>query len=74
LGAAIDIGPSMARKIMDQNGSLMYRTYVISLMPNEIQSQTEQKEREEFDIAIEKNFGVSMNEYDLKYDPDYADL
>jgi hypothetical protein len=52
LGAAIDIGPAMARKILKNNGSVMYRTSVRSLTPDEIQSPTEQKEREEFDIAI----------------------
>jgi hypothetical protein len=54
LGANIDIGPSMAREILKKNGSVMYRTSVIPLAPDEIQSPTEQKEREEFDIAIEK--------------------
>jgi hypothetical protein len=58
LGAAIDIGPAMARKIMKRNGSVMYRTSVRSLTPDEIWSPTEQKEREEFDIAIEKKFSV----------------
>jgi hypothetical protein len=43
LGAAIDIGPAMARKILNNNGSLMYRTHVISLTPDEIQSPAEQK-------------------------------
>jgi hypothetical protein len=54
LGAAIDIGPAVARKILKNNGSLMYRTSVRSLTPDEIQSPTEKKEREDFVIAIEK--------------------
>jgi hypothetical protein len=74
LGAAIDIGPTMARKILKKNGSVMYRTYFRCLTPDEIQYPTEQKEREEFEIAIEKKYGVSMNEDDLKYDPEYADF
>jgi hypothetical protein len=74
LGAVIDIGPVMARKIMKKNGSVMYRTSVRYLTSDEIQSPTEQKEREEFDIAIEKKFGVSMNDNDFKDDPDYADF
>jgi hypothetical protein len=72
LGAAIDIGPAMARKILKKNGSVMYRTSVRSLTPDEIQSPTEQKECEEFDIVIENKYGASMNENDSKYDPDYA--
>jgi hypothetical protein len=74
VGAAVDIGPDMARKILKKNGSIMYRTYAISLAPDEIQSPTEQKEREEFDIAIEKKFGVSINEDDFKEGPYYADF
>jgi hypothetical protein len=72
LGAAIDIGPAMARNILKKNVSVMYRKSVRSLMPEEIQYPTEQKEREEFDVSIEKKYGVSMNEDDLKDDPDYA--
>jgi hypothetical protein len=53
---------------------MMYRTSVRSLTPDEIRSKTEQKEREEFDITIEKKYGVSMNKYDFKDDPDYADF
>jgi hypothetical protein len=74
LGAVIDIGPAMARKILKKNGSVMYITYVSPVTPNEIQSPTENKEREEFDIAIEKKYGASMNKSDFKDDPDYADF
>jgi hypothetical protein len=54
LGAAIGIGPAMARKILKNNGQLMYRTSVRSLAPDEIQSPSEWKERKEFDAAIGK--------------------
>jgi hypothetical protein len=43
LGAAIDIGPAMTRKIPKQNGMVMYRSSVRSLTQDEIQSPTEQK-------------------------------
>jgi hypothetical protein len=46
LGADIDIGPAMARKILKKNGSVMYRTLLSSLTPDEIQSPTEKNERE----------------------------
>jgi hypothetical protein len=72
LGAAIDIGPAMAHNILKNNGSVMYRTSVRTLTPDEIQSPTEKKECEEFDIAIEKKFGASMDKNDFKDDPDYA--
>jgi hypothetical protein len=74
LGAAIGIDPIMARKIMRKSGSVMYRTSVSPLTPDEIQSPTEKKEIEEFDIAIEKKFGASMYKSDLKDDPDYTDF
>jgi hypothetical protein len=74
LGAAIDIGPAMACKILKKNGSVLYRTSVRPPTPYEIQSPTEKKEREEFDIAIEKKFGTSMDKSDFKDDPDYAEF
>jgi hypothetical protein len=74
LGAAIDIGPAMTRKILKQNGCVMYRSSVIYLTQDEIQSPTEQKERQEFDIAIEEKFDPAMNKYDFQDDPDYADF
>jgi hypothetical protein len=64
----------MARKILKNNVSVMYRTSVRPLTPDEIKSPTEKKEREEFDIAIENKFGASMDKNDFKDDPDYADF
>jgi hypothetical protein len=52
----------------------MCRTSVRFLTPDEIQSPTEKKERDEFDIAIEKKFAASMEKNDFKDDPDYADF
>jgi hypothetical protein len=74
LGAAIHIGPAMARKILKNNGSVMYRSSVRPLTLDETQSPTENKECEEFDIAIEKKFGTSMDKNDFKDDPDYVDF
>jgi hypothetical protein len=74
LGVAIDIGPAMTRKILKQNGSVMYRSSVRPLTQDEIQSPTERQEREKFDIAIEEKFGPAMNKDDFQNDPDYADF
>jgi hypothetical protein len=52
LGAAIDIGPAMEHKILKKNGIMTYRTPLRPINPDEIQSPTEKKESEEFDIAI----------------------
>jgi hypothetical protein len=65
LGAAIDIGPAMTCKILKKNGMVMYISSVRSLTQDEIQSPTEQKERQEFDIAIEEKFGPAMNKDDF---------
>jgi hypothetical protein len=40
LGAAIDVGPAMTRKVLKQNGSVMYRSSVRPLTQDEIQSPT----------------------------------
>jgi hypothetical protein len=74
LGAAIYIGPAMVCKILKKNGCVIYRKSARPLTPDEIQSPTEKKEREEFDIAIEKKVGASMDKSDFKYDPDYVDF
>jgi hypothetical protein len=74
LVAAIDIGPEMKRKILKQNGTVMYRSSVRSLTRDEIKSPTEHKERQEFDISIEENFGPAMNKDDFQDDPDYTDF
>jgi hypothetical protein len=74
VGDSIDIGPATTRKILRQNVSVIYRSSVIYITHNEIQSPTEQKERQEFDIAIEEKFGPAMNKDDFQDDPDYADF
>jgi hypothetical protein len=70
LGATIEIGPAMARKILKNNGRVMYRTSVRPLTTDEIQSPTEKKERDD----IEKKCGASMDKSNFKDDPDYADF
>jgi hypothetical protein len=40
LGAVIDIGPAMARKILKANGQVMYRTSVRPFTPDDIQYPT----------------------------------
>jgi hypothetical protein len=74
LAAAIEIGPATKRKILKNNGNIMYRSSVRPLTQDEIKSPTEKKEREEFDISVEKKCVPSMNKSDFKDDPDYADF
>jgi hypothetical protein len=74
LGAAIDIGPAMSRKILKVNGQVLYRTSIRSLALDEIQSPTEIAERLEFDTSVEEKLGKSILEADFKDDPDFADF
>jgi hypothetical protein len=74
LGAAIDIGPAMSRKILKANGQVLYRTSVRSLTLDEIQSPTEIAERLKFDASMEETLGKSMLEADFKDDSDFADF
>jgi hypothetical protein len=62
----------MLRNITKANVQVMYRISVISLAPDEIQSPSERKEREAFDAAIEKKYGLPMTSADFKDNPDYA--
>jgi hypothetical protein len=63
LGPAIDVGPAMTRKLLKQNGQVVYRSTVRALTPDEIHSETEKQKRAEFDIEIRERLGVSF-----KYD------
>jgi hypothetical protein len=74
LGAAMDIGPAMSRKILKENGQVMCRTSDRSLTLDEIQSPAEVAERLEFDSSMEETLGKSMLEADFKDDPDLADF
>jgi hypothetical protein len=74
VGAVIDIGPVMARKILKANGEVMYCAYVRSFTPEEIASPVEKQARLDFDIEVEQKLGPSMTKYDFKEDPDFADF
>jgi hypothetical protein len=52
----------------------MYISSARPLTQDEIQSPTEKKERDVFDIDIEEKFGPAMNKDDFQNDPDYADF
>ena len=48
LGPAIDIGPAMTRKILKQNGRVVYRSTVRSLTPDEMADETMKQKRATF--------------------------
>jgi hypothetical protein len=55
VGAAIDIGPIMARKVMKENGQVMYRISVRSLTPDEIQSPSEREGMKPLTQSLKRN-------------------
>jgi hypothetical protein len=73
-GYAIDIGPTMSRKILKANGQVLYRTSTRYLTLDEIQSPTEIAECMKFDTSVEEKLGTSMLEADFRDDPDFADF
>jgi hypothetical protein len=70
----IDIGPIMARKIMKENGQVIYLTSVRSLTTEEIVSPVEKQARLDFYIQIEEKIGPPIAEADFKDDTDFADF
>jgi hypothetical protein len=74
LGPAIDIGPTMSRKVLKINDEVMFRVSVRGLTLDEMQSPYEQKRRQENDEAIKAKLGKGMQDHELKLDLDFADF
>jgi hypothetical protein len=71
LGPAIDIGPMVTRKILKQNGQVVYRSTVRPLTPDEIKDPQEIQARAAFDEAIKQRLGDPTAWEELIADPDY---
>ena len=71
LGPALDIGPSMTRKLLKKNGMVVYQSTVQPLTPDEMADLVRINERQEFDAAIAAALGKPLTEEDLAGDPDY---
>jgi hypothetical protein len=74
LGAAINIGPAMSRKVLKINGEVMFRVSARGLTLDEMQSPDEQKRRKEYDEAIKVKLGKGMQDHEFKLDSDFADF
>ena len=74
LGPAIDIGPAMTRKVLKENGQVVYRSTVRSLTDDEMADEDMKKRRNDFDAKINKILGDPLNYEDLKDDPDLRDI
>jgi hypothetical protein len=73
-GAAIDIGPAVACKVLNIKGNFFYRTSARSLTSGEIHSPSETRARLAFAEVVEKKCGPSMMKDDFKDDTDFADV
>jgi hypothetical protein len=57
LGRAIDIRPTMARKILKENGQTVIRSTVRSLMPDELKCEDHKAKRKAFDVKVNEALG-----------------
>ena len=73
LGPAIDIGPTMTRKVLKSNGQVVYRSTVRSLMPDKLADETMKKKREEFTDKVNKALGDGFKSEDFA-NPEVVDL
>jgi hypothetical protein len=74
LGPAIDIGPAMTRKILKENGQIVYRSTVRHLTPDEWKNEDMATRRRNFDQKVQQLLGESFDFDVLKTDPDFADI
>ncbi len=74
LGPAIDIGPAMTRKVLKQNGQVVYRSTVRSLTPDELADESTKKKREEFTEKVNAVLGDGFKYEDFASDPELVDL
>jgi hypothetical protein len=74
LGPAIDIGPAMTRKILKENGQIVYRSTVRHLTPDEWKDEDMVTRRRNFDQKVQQLLGDSFDLDVLKSDPDFTDL
>jgi hypothetical protein len=74
LGPAIDIGPAMTRKILKENGQIVYRSTVRHLTPDEWKDEDMATRRRNFDQKVQQLLGDSFDYDVMKSDPDFADL
>jgi hypothetical protein len=70
LGSAPDIGPAMAARILKENGEVVVRTTLRSLLPEEILREKEKEERTRFDKAIYARWGPASKPGDFEDDLD----
>jgi hypothetical protein len=71
LGPAIDIGPAHTRKVLKQNGQILYRSTVRSLSPEEEMKPEEIESRKSYEAEIAQRLGEATTWQELSGDPDF---
>ena len=74
LGPAIDIGPAMTRKILKDNGQVVYRSTVRSLTPDEMADETVKEKRKSFTEKVNLVLGDGFKYEDFAKDPELEDF
>jgi hypothetical protein len=74
LGPAIDIRPTMTRKVLKANRKVVYRSTIRGLSPDEMADETMTKEREKFNESVKKLLGDSFKYEDFTNDPELESL
>ncbi|KAI2509582.1 Reverse transcriptase (RNA-dependent DNA polymerase) [Fragilaria crotonensis] len=74
LGPAIDIGPAMTRKVLKENGKVVYRSTVRSLTDDELADETMSHKRREFTNKVNLILGEGFKYEDFINDPELEHL
>jgi hypothetical protein len=69
LGPTTDIGPTMATKIIKENGEAVVRTTFRPLTDDETMNRDRQNERDKFDAKIQARLGPGASPEDHSDDP-----
>jgi hypothetical protein len=74
LGPAIDIGPTMTRKVLKENGQVVYRPTVRSLTPDEMTNETMKQRQNTFMEKVNSALGDGFKYEDFANNPELEDL
>ena len=73
IGPAIDIGPAMTRKILKDNGQVVYRSTVRPLTLDEMSDPVVTHQREAFNKKVLIKLGPKLIKSEMASDPDLVD-
>jgi hypothetical protein len=73
IGPAIDIGPAMTRKVLKDNGQVVYRSTVRPLTADKMSDPVVTRQREAYDKRILTKLGPMLSKDELASDPELVD-